>query len=145
MSVGRLCVRNVDLADSQESVQIAAARMNDRNVGSLIVLDKAKRPIGILTDRDLATRVVAQAKDAATTTVAEIMTAIPHTLHEELPIEEAIGIMRSGPFRRMPVVNGEGVLVGLLSINDVLDLLTGEFAQVGELLRREGPGSLAHR
>lgn len=144
MSVGRLCVRDVDLADPDEVVQTAAARMNDRNVGTLVVLDKARRPVGIVTDRDLAMRVVAHAKDATETTVGEVMTAVPHTLFEDLPIEEAIAIMRSGPFRRMPVVAGDGTMVGLLSIDDVLDLLAGEFAQVGELLRREGPRSLAH-
>lgn len=144
MSVGRLCVRDVDLADPDEAVQVAAARMNDRNVGTLIVLDRVKRPIGIVTDRDLATRVVAHARDATATTVAEVMTAVPKTISEDLPLEEAITIMRSGPFRRMPVVNKEGKLVGLLSIDDVLDLLATEFAQVGELLRREGPRSLVN-
>ena len=144
MSVGRLCVRNVDVADPDESAKTVAARMHARNVGTLVVLDKTKRPIGIVTDRDLATRVVAQAKAATDTTAEEVMTAIQKTVSEEIPIEEAIAIMRSGPFRRMPVVNGEGRLVGLLSIDDVLDLLADEFRQIGELLKRESPGSLAH-
>ena len=60
MSVGRICNREVDLAEPDESVQIAARRMNSRNVGTLMVLDKDSRPIGILTDRDLAIRVVAK-------------------------------------------------------------------------------------
>jgi CBS domain-containing protein len=51
--------------------------------------------------------------------------------------------MRSGPFRRVPVVSAEGELVGLLSLDDILDLLTEEFGQIRGLLEQESPTSLA--
>ena len=57
MSLGRICVREVDLAEPQESVQTAAERMHARNVGSLVILDEDKHPLGIVTDRDLTLRV----------------------------------------------------------------------------------------
>ena len=63
MSVGRICVREVDLAESAESVQVAARRMNSRKVGTLMVQNKADEPIGIITDRDLAIRVVGEGLD----------------------------------------------------------------------------------
>ena len=63
MSVGRICVREVDTAEENESVQVAARRMHARNVGTLLILDDAKQPIGILTDRDLTTRVLAEGRD----------------------------------------------------------------------------------
>ena len=74
MSTGRICVREVDIAEVDESVQAAAQRMNSRNVGALVVLDQEKRPLGMLTDRDLAVRVLAKAVAPNQTTVGEVMT-----------------------------------------------------------------------
>jgi len=143
MTVGRICVREVDLTESDETVQVAAERMHDRKVGSLVVQDGEGRPTGIVTDRDLAIRVVAQGRDPYRTLVGEVMTRFPRTIEESTPIENAITVMRSGTFRRLPVVDRDGKLVGLLTLDDILDLLTEEFRQIGQLLQKEGPGSLA--
>lgn len=143
MSVGRICVREVDIADADESVQVAAQRMQARKVGTLVVLDPHQRPLGIITDRDLATRVVAEHKDSARTSVEEVMTHPPTVIPERMSIEEALSIMRSGPFRRVPIVDDTGRLVGLLSLDDILDLLAEEFGLIRNLLREESPASLA--
>lgn len=142
MTVGRICVRDVDLADEDESVQVAAARMTARNVGTLVVCDDARRPTGILTDRDVALKVVGRALDPFTTRVADVMTHAPQTVQEDTPIEQALAVMRRGPFRRLPVVDASGALVGLLSLDDILSLLAEEFGQIGSLLWRESPSSL---
>jgi CBS domain-containing protein len=142
MNVGRICVRDVDLADAGETVQLAAARMNDRKVGSLVVVDPNNRPVGIITDRDLAIRVVGTGRDPLQTTVGDVMTRVPMTTREDTPIETALSVMRSGPFRRLPVVDEDGQLVGMLSVDDVLDLLTEEMNQIHELLQEESPCSL---
>lgn len=143
MSVGRICVREVDLADADESVQVAAGRMRDRKVGSLVVCDAAKHPVGVLTDRDLAIRVVAAGRDPGATAVEEVMTRSPHCLREESPIEEALRLMRTVPCRRLPVVDAAEELAGVVSLDDVLSLLAEEFRDVGTILNREDPGSLA--
>ena len=143
MSVGRICVREVDIVQPGESVQAAAQRMHSRKVGTLVVQDEDRKPIGIVTDRDLTVRVLAKARDPFQTTIGEVMTKCPRTVREDTPIEEALTVMRSGPFRRVPVVSAEGELVGLLSLDDVLDLLTEEFGQIRGLLEQESPGSLA--
>src|SRR5262245_10661220 len=143
MSAGRICVREVDTAEVAESVQAAADRMNSRNVGTLLVLDPHEQPLGIITDRDLAVRVLAKGKDPFATTVGDVMTHIPKTIHEDAPVEQAIEIMRSGPFRRLPVVDDAGKLVGLLSIDDILDVLAEEFRDIGALLKAERPEVLA--
>jgi CBS domain-containing protein len=118
--------------------------MHDRKVGTLVVLGQDKKPLGIVTDRDLAVRVVADAKDATQTTVGEVMTRCPRSVDENTDIESALSLMRAGPFRRLPVVNREGQLIGLLSIDDLLELLVEEFNDIGELVKDEGPGSLAN-
>ena len=143
MSVGRICVREVDIVQPGESVQAAAQRMHSRKVGTLVVQDEDRKPIGIVTDRDLTVRVLAKARDPFQTTVGEVMTQCPRTVREDTPLEEALTVMRSGPFRRVPVVSVEGELVGLLSLDDILDLLTEEFGQIRGLLEQESPGSLA--
>lgn len=143
MTVGRICVREVDTAEPQETVQAAADRMNARNVGTLVVLSPGGQPLGILTDRDLAVRVVGKGRDPYTTTVGDVMTLFPKTIHEDTPIEQAISLMRSGPFRRLPVVDHSGKLVGMLSIDDILDLLAEEFREIGALLKAERPDVLA--
>ncbi len=142
--VGRICVREVDTATADEHVLSAARRMNDRKVGTLVVVDPDSRPIGILTDRDLAMRVLAQNCDPLSTTVETVMTAGPRTVREDSSIESALTAMRAGPFRRVPVVDNAGQLVGLLSLDDILDLIAEEFGLVRKLLADESPASLAH-
>lgn len=143
MSVGRICVREVDLADAQEPVQAAAQRMHSRKVGTLVVLNAKKEPIGIITDRDLAVRVVAAGKDAFETTVEDVMTRSPQTVRVDATIEDALTIMRGRTIRRLPVVDREQHLVGLISLDDILSLLTEEFNEIGGLLQEESPSSLA--
>jgi CBS domain-containing protein len=145
MSVGRICVREVDLAEPEESVQDAARRMHSRNVGALMVQNAAGEPIGILTDRDLAIRVVGKGVHPVTTTVREVMSPAPDSVHENTPIEMALSHMRAGPYRRLPVVDPQGKLVGIVTLDDILDLLSEEFAEIGRLVKREGPSVLAEQ
>jgi len=143
MSVGRICQREVDFAQVDETAWQAAERMHQRSVGTLVVLNESKQPIGILTDRDLVVRVLAKSEDPHVITIGECMTKAPHTISEDAPIESALSLMRSGAFRRLPVVNREGGLVGLVSLDDVLMLLAEEFAQIGKLVERETPRAAA--
>jgi CBS domain-containing protein len=139
VSVGRICLREVDLAQPGESAIEAACRMRDRRVGTLVVVDGAGRPVGLVTDRDLALRVVATGADPRVISVREVMTPHPRTVSEGTAIESALAVMRSGVLRRLPVVNDRGELVGILSLDDVLDLLAEEFGLVRGLLAREAP------
>jgi CBS domain-containing protein len=143
MSVGRICIREVDTAEPSESVQTIARRMNDRNVGTLVVIDDECRPTGIVTDRDLVVEVLARGRDSVQTTVGDVMTLGPRTVDENTPIEMALAAMRAGPYRRLPVVDRSGKLVGLVSVDDVLGLLAEELSEIGTLVRREGPECLA--
>lgn len=143
MSVGDICVREVDLADCEESAQVVAQRMLARKVGTLVVIDDVRKPVGIITDRDLAVRVVAKGLDSHQTTVADVMTACPDTVHEDTSVDTAITLMRAGPFRRLPVVDGPGHLVGLLTLDDVLELLSEELSDIGRLVEEESPASLS--
>lgn len=139
MSVGRICIRDVDTASRDETALVAARRMRDRNVGTLVVVDERNRPMGLLSDRDLAVRVVAHERDPARTPVTEVMTAMPMTVLESSSIESALGHMRTGNLRRLPVVNGADELVGIVTLDDILAVFAEEFSVVGALLARESP------
>jgi len=143
MSIGRICQRDVDLAEESESARCAAERMHQRTVGALVVIDLNKVPIGILTDRDLAIRVVAAGLDGETTPVSDVMTKSPRTVGENTPIETALSIMRTFGFRRLPVINESKKLVGMVTLDDILMLLAEEFREVRGVVERETPRAAA--
>jgi CBS domain-containing protein len=143
MSIGRICQREVDTADSKECARAAARRMATRCVGTLVILDREKRPVGILTDRDLAVRVLAEGLNPDTTPVADVMTLHPTTVNENTSIEDVLALMRAKSVRRLPVVERQGRLVGLVSVDDVLAQLAEEFRHLGKLLEKSSPKNLA--
>jgi CBS domain-containing protein len=143
MSIGRICIREVDVAEPYESVQIAARRMHDRRVGALVVVNKAREPVGIVTDRDLTVRVLAEGLDVVETPLAEIMTRPARCVPQATPIEEAVRLMRQGAFRRLPVVEDSGKLAGIVTMDDILDLVTEELREIGGVLAEETPRILA--
>ncbi len=134
MNVEKICSRNVDRSEPGETVRVAAGRMRQRGVGSLVVVDEIGLPIGIVTDRDLAMRVVAEALDPGTTTVREVMTEGVQTVTEECSVEEAVERMERFGIRRLAVRDANGLLVGLLSIDDVLNHFAGEVVTLGRLI-----------
>jgi CBS domain-containing protein len=138
VSAGRICRRDVDTASYDESVLDAARRMRDRQVGTVIVVDDL-RPVGMVTDRDLTVRVLAAGLDPKATRVSEVMTPSPTTIREDDSIETALGCMRAGRFRRLPVVGRDGRLLGILALDDILELVAEELSDIGQLLKREAP------
>ena len=142
MSVGRICTRDVDTAGPKESAVDVARRMRERQVGTMVVVDERAQPMGLITDRDIALRVVAAGREGARTPVVEIMTPMPTAVLEDTSIESALGHMRVGRMRRLPVVNGAGALIGIVTLDDILALLAEEFSLIGGLLEREAPHPL---
>ena len=140
MTVARICQRNLDTARTMETVQTAAQRMGTRNVGTLVVLDDRGRAAGILTDRDIAVRVVGQGRVASTTNVGSVMSADVETVREDVPVAEALRRMRARGVRRLPVTDADGECVGMVSLDDVLSYLMKEFAVLGQVLEVSTPG-----
>lgn len=143
MGVGEVCVRDVDLAEPGETAWQAAVRMRQRAIGSLVIANEARQPIGIVTDRDLTERVIADSRDPNETLVQDVMTRDPVTIWEDESIPRALELMQEGGFRRLPVVSKEGTLVGLLSLDDFLILVAEQMSKVGQLVRRETPRAVA--
>lgn len=135
MTVGRICSRITYLAAADESIRAAAQRMQKEHVGTLFVLDASQRPKGVITDRDVALRCVADGRDPEHTPVAAVMSRPVVTVSESTSIEDALGRMSAKLVRRVAVTDPEGRLVGVLALDDVLELLAEENAVVGRILR----------
>jgi CBS domain-containing protein len=143
MSIQRICHYDVDVAELGESVHTIAERMRQRTVGCLVIVNELREPVGIVTDRDLVIRVLAERKDPSTTRIEEAMTCNLKTVPDDGAIEQALRLMRGGEFRRVPVVDHDGKLVGIVTLDDILMLLAEEFTQAGHVLDRETPVAAA--
>jgi len=108
----------------------AARRMRDARVGCVVV-SRAGHPVGILTDRDIAVRVVAEGRDPQTTSVSEVVTYDAVTLKTSDNRHTAAIRMREHGVRRLPIVNDAGKLVGMVTADDLIARLAGELVDLG--------------
>ena len=112
--------------------------MAERHVGALVVVAD-QRPIGIITDRDLTLRVLAHAHDAHTP-VGNVMSPRPFVVHEHDRVDQALYLMRRSGVRRLPIVDDHGKLVGLVSLDDLLVLLSSELSSgIDAVMENRGP------
>ena len=140
MNVGEICSRIVVVADSRTQVQEAAKLMRDHHIGALVVTEggaNARRPIGIVTDRDMVVEVLAADVDFRTLTVGDIMSEQPATIHETAGLFEVIALMRSGGVRRVVVVDANGHLLGIVAMDDLIPVLAEELSALGHAIRVE--------
>ncbi|MBS1157689.1 MAG: hypothetical protein H6R15_108 [Proteobacteria bacterium] len=117
------------------TVREAAELMKKHRTSAVLVVDKKKHLLGICTERDVVTGVVAEGRDPSTTTVAEVMTEEPRSISPEKPFGHALHLMYEGGFRHVPVVDVAGRPVGLLSARDALGSDALQFGH--ELVQRE--------
>ncbi len=99
------------------TVKEAAGRMRDRSIGAVLVAEDADRLVGIFTGRDAVGRVLAEGRDPAATTLAEVMTRNPETMTPRHSAIEALRLMQDARCRHMPIVEG-GRIVGIVSRGD---------------------------
>lgn len=141
VTVGEFCNRRVVTIGKSESVVEAARRMRANYVGSLVVVEQAEgkvTPVGIVTDRDIVVGVVAPASSyLQTLQVGDIVTEPLVTAREKESLVDALKTMRANGIRRMPVVNDEGGLEGILAFDDLLEFLSEELADLAALVSRE--------
>lgn len=117
--VGDVMTREAECIDGSESVVRAAELLAEAGVGALPVCDGEERIVGMITDRDIVVRVLAQGADPARVSVAEVADPDPVTLGEHATLEEARGLMRRHAIRRLPVAR-EGRIVGIVAHSDLL-------------------------
>jgi len=141
MSAGTMCSRVVVTATPDESARVAARRMADHEVGTVVVIepDGVREPIGIVTDRDIAIRCVAGRLDPDTNPVSRIMSTPAYSVNEDTSVEEVIAMMARAATRRLVVIGDRHEVVGIVSLDDIVDLLVTEARSIGHLLERQQP------
>jgi CBS domain-containing protein len=139
MSISSLCKRIVVTIHRDATIEDAALFMRSSHIGDVVVVDAAdtRKPVGIITDRDIAVEVVAQGLVPAQTTVGSIMSTPVVSLREEDGFLEALDKMSACGVRRAPVLDRDGRLKGLVSVDDLVPLLARELAKIGALIRHE--------
>jgi len=140
MSVNQYCNREVVIALGDTPVLEAAGLMRQHHVGDLLVVredDDLRVPVGIVTDRDIVIEVLAMGLDPATLTLGDLMGGELHTVSEGEELMTAIALMRDKGVRRLPVVNEQGGLEGLLTVDDVLELVAEQLTDLARLVGRE--------
>lgn len=141
MTVGDICTRNVVVAPKTESIVDAAKRMRSSHVGDLVIVENRNGqhvPIGILTDRDIVIGVVAgDPVHINYLLVGDAMSSDLVTARDQDTIESALEKMREHGVRRLPIVDETGALVGILTIDDVLQHLAAQQRELVALVGRE--------
>jgi len=129
----QIAVKPVVTASARMTIADAARTMKQKNVGALIVVN-AGRPLGVLTDRDIAIDVVAAGKDPDAVRVEDVMRTKPATLREDLGLLDAARIFAKTGVRRLPVVDKAGRVSGIVALDDLMMLFGNEMGLVAGAL-----------
>jgi CBS domain-containing protein len=135
MNIGEVCNRTVVVARRQTPLSEAAHLMREHHVGSLVVVDedgKGRVPVGIVTDRDLVVAVVAEGADPRRFSVGEVMRPGLVTVGENDTVFDTLRLMRARGIRRVPVRAADGTLAGIVTIDDLLEIVA---EQLNDLVR----------
>ena len=139
MNIGDVCTRNVVTCLADASLAQVGVRMRDQHVGAVVVVDgeTSRRPIGLVTDRDIVVAVVAPGLDAATITAGDLLVDPVQTIQEDSDVIDAIRAMRARGVRRLPVVAADGTLAGIITMNDLVHLFSTEMGNLARLIERQ--------
>lgn len=143
LSAGEVCIREVVIVQRGTGLPEAASLLRGEHVGCLVVVEEngaARQVCGMLTDRDLVTSVLAPGLDARALCVEDVMSEPALMLGEEDSLIDAMRAMRRHAVRRLPVVTADRALLGLITLDDVLKVLSEELG----LLIGAIQGQIAH-
>jgi len=109
---------NPSTVSQKDSIRDAASIMAKEDTGVVPVVD-GRKVVGIVTDRDIVVRLVAEGKDPSTSKVSECMSKSVRSVKEDTPVDDVLALMSSAQVRRVPVINSNDELVGIISIGDI--------------------------
>lgn len=140
MNVGEICNRTTVFAYKSMSISEAARLMLEQHVGSLVVIeetDKGRIIVGMLTDRDIVVAVVACDFNAQTMRVADVMRSNLVTCRTEDSMNGALDLMRRHGIRRIPVTNAQDILVGIITLDDLLGIIAENMQSLVHIIENE--------
>jgi len=140
MRVGEVCNREVVVVEPNATLLEAAKLMRSQHVGDVVVVEERdghRIPVGILTDRDMVVALIAEEVALNAVSVGDVMSFELVIARESDSLYDTIEHMREKGVRRMPVVAENGSLVGILTVDDVLDLLSEQLSALVRLVASE--------
>lgn len=140
MNVGQYCRCNVISIRASADVAEAAKLMRDEHVGFLVVFnegDEIRKPVGVITDRDIVLQVTARDVKGHDVTVGDVMTRQPLIAREQDEFTDLLQAMRLAGIRRVPVVDSRGALTGVIATDDAIDLITGLLCDITGAIKHE--------
>lgn len=140
MKVGDYCKRGVSALNAKAGLVEAAQAMRDEHVGFLVVFDAGddlRKPVGVLTDRDIVLQIVAREVDPLSVSVGDVMTRNPLIATETDELDELLQGMRTAGVRRAPVVDSRGALTGIIAIDDVIGVMNRMLADISGAISHE--------
>lgn len=123
---------NPECVSERDSIRDVARIMKEQDTGVVPVVD-GKKIIGLITDRDIVVRGIAEGRDVSSVKVNEIMTKGVRSVKEDTPLNEVLDLMGNAEIRRVPVVNGNDELVGIVSLGDIATM-TNKDGRVGQAI-----------
>jgi CBS domain-containing protein len=136
MSIQEVCTYEVVTTTKSTLIKEAAKLMKKNNIGNIVVVESEK-PVGILTDRDIVTKVFADDKDANGIRVSDVMSSNLLVLKKDQGIKEAIDAMCNKGVRRAPIVDDNNKLCGIATVDDLLPLIANELHSVAKLVCKQ--------
>lgn len=136
MNCGDICKREVVVVRKEDSIRQIAELMREHDVGTVIVVQgegNQRRPVGIMTDRDIVIRVLANDIDIDSVTVGDVMCCDLVLVNQDDDLSAAIQRMNENKVRRVPVVDDQGCLKGVMSSSDAMNLLADEMLSISKL------------
>lgn len=148
-TISSICNRSVAFTTREATVAAAAKMMRHGHVGCLVVVDRMnggrRMPVGIVTDRDIVVEIVATGLDPAVITVGDIMAQELVVGRESDSVLETLEIMRFKGVRRLPTVGPDGQLVGIVTVDDLLEVLAEELGELAKIVAHEQSHEAAAR
>lgn len=138
MTIRDLVRTDIVTASTDQSAGNLATLMKEEDVGSVVIVEE-RRPVGIVTDRDLTTKVLEDRADPREVLAGDVMTPGPVTAGIDDGVFDVIRAMRDAPVRRMPVVGDDGTIAGIVTLDDLLVLLADELGGLGAVVEAESP------
>lgn len=140
MEVARFCAREVITAHRDTSIRDAAALMRKHHIGSLVIVDSEDSEallLGVVTDRDLVVEVLAQDVEVESLSVGDIVQSPLESISESTDIWEAMECMAELGVRRLPVVDADCYLCGIITLDDILEWLAESMERLRTLVANE--------
>lgn len=131
MSLQKFCERPVVTVAPGQSIEDACRLLRDKNVGCLVVTEGNKLS-GILTDRDIALKVTGEKKDPQKTKVSDVMTLNPSRISVNKSLHDLTSLMHTHQVRRVPIVDNDNQVKGMVTLDDLVILLGQEMADIGQ-------------